>query len=60
MYLSDGIYGIFLFLLKPLIEDMRECDMAHRMSVVCCLDICKLSKNGRTGVVDLIIEDNIN
>tara|TARA_B100001971_G_scaffold177613_1_gene172144 strand:+ start:141 stop:305 length:165 start_codon:yes stop_codon:yes gene_type:complete len=33
MYVSVGIYGLFLFLLKPLSPMIGECDLAHRMSV---------------------------
>ena len=29
MYVSKGIYGQYLLLLKPLIEDIRECDRGH-------------------------------
>ena len=32
MYVSEGIYGTFLVLLKPNIEGMKECEVDHRMS----------------------------
>ena len=29
MYVSEGIYSNFLLLLKPLIEDIKECGVDH-------------------------------